>query len=390
MSRRIPRLVFAFLWMLSVASCSDAPSDAGAEPSTKTTGAVCGEGGTGFLVRSGGGGLIPFGAWVMFELGGYVAIDPSCRFAMSTSNGVMLGGTLTDAQAEELSAFLALEEWEALEPEYSRSCATHIGPTSFRWGRRSLELHPCSQLEPQPADFRHDLLELPGELFDRLEPWSEPLDGPMRYVLVDNSEIEYSDRLFQNVPRWPLGDPDAVAVVPTYDGLPPEARVANGEDAAQVREIRDAWVAEEIGARYAGFAPVVGPDGRRYELYARDVASDFEVEGGLVVPWLTTGRLHVTAVVFTEASAIDFTVYCGGASQPFAAGSLEDSGGSDERYWRGQVEDAPAGTCRVELNAIAGDGSPLDCVEYADVGSSATTTIRAGWSNGTSFRCGGR
>lgn len=386
---RHPTTVLAILLASALASCGDETT----EPTVAAEAmpiSVCGEEGVGFLARSSSHGLIPFGARVMSELGSFVAIDPACGFAMPLGDGVMLGGTLTDAQAEELSRFLALEEWETLKPEYSGWCASHLGPTSFRWGERSLELQPCSRLEPPPVDFRHDLLELRGALLERLEPWGQPLDGPVRYVLVDNSEAhdrEGSDRSFRDAPVWPLGDPDAVAVMETYDGPPPEVHVASGGEAMLLRAIRDAWVAEEIGWPYTSFVPVVGPDGRRYELYARDVASDFEVEGGLVVPWLTTGELHLTAVVTTEASAIDFAVYCEDTAEPVAVGSLEDQGGSDAGYWRGEVNDVPAGACRVELNATAADGTRLDCVAYAD--GTDTPTIRSGSVNNASFRCGG-
>jgi len=389
---RLPIIALAALIVLSLASCGDEATDATTgDPTVAATRiSVCGEGGVGFLVRSSGGGLIPFGARVLFELGSYVAVDRSCRFVMSRGNGVVLGGTLSSAQADKLSRFLALGEWGTLAQEYSRSCWTHIGPTSFRWGERRLELYPCSQLPPQPADFRHDLLALPLELGELLEPWSEPLDGPMRYVLVDNSEAyEGIDFVapFQNAPLWPLGDPSTVAVVESFDGLGPPVEVAMDDDAMRLRAIRNAWAKEEIGSRYSSFAPVVGPDGRRYELYVRDVAIGFETDGGLTVPWLTEGRLHVTAVVFAEASRIEFTVFCGDSTNPFTSGALEDTGGNDERYWRGEIEGVPGGICRVELNATAQNGNSLTCTQWLEVGGTDSPTIRSGWINNATFRC---
>lgn len=289
---RLPTTLLAILFALALASCGDETTEPTLDdPAAAATPiSVCGQDGVGFFVSAGGHGLIPFGARVMFELGSFAVIDPSCKFAISSGKGILLGGTLDEAQAEAISRFLALEEWEVLPPEYAGRCASHLGATIFRWGERRLALLPCYQIPEQPDDFRHDLLALRSKLIDRLEPWSEPLDGPMRYVLVDNSEaweVEDSPRQFANAALWPLGDPDTVAVVPTYDGPLPSVEVATENDAAQVRAIRDASMKGDIGSQHTYFAPIIGPDGRRYELYSRDVAADFEADGALVVPWLT-------------------------------------------------------------------------------------------------------
>ena len=389
---RLPATALAILATSLLAACGGGSGEPSAMNPDQAAApiSVCGDDGVGFLVRSSGAGLLPFGAHVLFELGSYVAIDPSCRFAMTGENGIVHGGTLTSAQADELSRFLALEEWEMLALEYSKSCASHVGPTSFRWGRRRLELQNCSLLPPPPDDFRHDLLELHQEIVSRLEPSSEPLDGPMRYVLVDNSEA-YEGlsivREFRDAPQWPLGDPRTVAVVETFDGLRPAVQVVAGDAATHLRAIRNAWAQEVIGTRYQLFAPVVGSDGRRYELYIRDVAVGFEVEGGLIVPWLAEGTLGVTAIASADASRIDFTVSCGESDVAFASGTLEDTGGQSERYWRAQIEGVPAGPCRVELSAIDENGSPLICRPWVEVGGTGTPTIRPGWIDNASFRC---
>ena len=155
----------------------------------------------------------------------------------------------------------------------------------------------------------------------------------------------------------------------------------------RLRAIRNAWLKGDIGVPYSHFAPVVDEDGRRYEFYVRDVAVDFEVDGGLTVPWLTEGRLSVTAVVFTEASRIDFTVFCSDPRNPVTTGSLEDSGGDNERYWRREIDGIPGGTCRVELNATTENGTSLNCAAWVEVGGTDAPTILPGWSNSAIFRC---
>ncbi len=142
--------VFALAAAIWLGACADNP----AQP-------VCGEGGVGFMVQR----------WpvngldvhqVLAELGSnYVVVDPSCRFTVYDATdghiGAAVEGQLTDDQAAELSAFLALQEWEGLEDFYG---LTVCDGSNFRfaWGDRTLALAPACGASgttgsvPTPAD----------------------------------------------------------------------------------------------------------------------------------------------------------------------------------------------------------------------------------------------
>ncbi len=272
--------VFALAAAIWLGACADNP----AQP-------VCGEGGVGFMVQR----------WpvngldvhqVLAELGSnYVVVDPSCRFTVYDATdghiGAAVEGQLTDDQAAELSAFLALQEWEGLEDFYG---LTVCDGSNFRfaWGDRTLALAPaCGATAEQPEAFRHQLTTLSRDLASRLRPLGEPVSGPVRYLLGRGNESPLVDAGFEGAPAWPLEIPPESVLLDQGEPGPLGliVQTADGEDARRLRALRTALLDGEFGVSHASFTPIVQPDGSRYALNVRDVVEFETADGEPFVPW---------------------------------------------------------------------------------------------------------
>lgn len=404
----IPRTVIPFLVAAAcLCSCSDTASESCQDPGTCVESAkvaVCGEGGVGFLSVIGGGG--PLYSVLQVELGHhYVVVDTSCRFAVFEMNlpsmGSAVEGQLTAEQANELNEFLALEEWDGLEPNYGPCGVPDAAGAVMRWGDRSVSLggssmDPCPEL---PADFRHDLPALPGELASRLKALGTPASGPARYVLIagDQNREDYPDDLdYVGAPAWPLDiSPEVASMTLSGEDHPlgfgdRQVLVAEGDDARALRFLRAAFLAGQFGRPYSWLLPIEEPDGSRYQLEVRDVVQ-FELEGQPVVPWLAKGNMRVTTIAPLSFTRVRFTLFCDADNPdaPTAEVELEvpnEDFGGDVRYWRGGIEDLPQGTCRIDHIATNALGE-VSCAPFQEVDETGSITIRAGWTTSAAFSC---
>lgn len=262
---------------------------------------VCGQRGAGLVIQFGGGGLVsPGEALLSRELGAvYVVVDSSCKFiayrGFSDDPGVAVTGRLTAAQAAELDAYLDLEAWSSLAPEYYAQVSD--GPTlRFDWGTRSTTMHGgCYENRcGAPPEFPHDANELAIDVAERLQAWGTPVCGAVRYLLIgggtrpapDPTDPFYRPDPFMASAAWPLDiAPEEVAaneLTPGSNGV----HVASEDDAARLRELRRlrAEGVLETWSTLVPAIPIEQPDGSRYLLYVRDVV-EFERDNRPWVPW---------------------------------------------------------------------------------------------------------
>ncbi|MGB5812651.1 MAG: hypothetical protein WBG86_19105 [Polyangiales bacterium] len=392
-------LCASWLWGCSDAGAGQSCDESGACAASRET-ALCGEGGAGFLVWTGGGQLSSI---LQTELGHrYIVVDTSCRFVVydmvTPSIGVAVQGTLTPEQADELSDFLALEEWYELAPGYGPCGVLDAGGTTMKWSDRTVTLGGGSGVDcaERPSDFRHDLDRVPSELASHLEALGTPVSGAVRYVLVpsdSNGETYPDNPSYANAPEWPLDIPIEVASMPGEDGAGflgwehVRVMVADGDDARALRDLRTAFLDGQVGQPRAWSIPIEQPDGSRYQLELRDVV-EFELDGQPVVPWLATGDLSITTLAPPSVMGISFSVFCEGASDPVADGASEvfhgASGGT--QYWGGEATELPQGFCQVVHVATTAEGE-LRCGPFENVGEAGAISIRAGWTTYASFTC---
>jgi len=235
------------------------------------------------------------------ELGYYIVVDRSCRFAVSetTSMAVAVEGMLTQQQADELSDFLALSEWEGLASVHGFSLCDGAG-TRFAFGDRIIDLIPFCGAVPipeVPTDFVHVLGTLPRELASRLRPLGEPASGPVRYELGRDGETSFPDPVYEGAPEWPLDTPAALLsiLVPSEDMFLSSGTLrvwtATGPDAVRLRALRAGWLKGEIrGLEEVQFIPIAGRDGHRYRLVLRDVVEFESGDGEAFVSWIDLGQ----------------------------------------------------------------------------------------------------
>ena len=331
----------------------------------------------------------------------FIVVDTSCRFVVydlqTPSVGTAIEGTLTPEQATELSDFLVLEEWYELGPAYGPCGIADGGTTTIKWSDRTVTLGggaSAADCEEPPADFRHELDKVLSQVASQLEALGTPASGDIRYLLWpwDTTRATYpDDPAYINPAEWPLDiAPENLATPgpsdPVYwqDALP---RVAKGDDAQALRDLRTAFLEGDVGPAHASSIPIEQLDGSRYQLELRDVI-EFELDGRPVVPWRTKGDLRLTAIASPSVTGVSFKVFCGGAGDPVAQGDLElfyESG--DERYWSGGATDLPQGPCEVSQVATTAEGE-LPCSPYGSDDDSLTISIRAGWTTFVSFNCG--
>lgn len=280
-----PYLVLAVIWF---SGCGTADDSGGIVDSA--TRAVCGEGGTGFVLRSTGGQL---GLELFSELGfRFTVISPSCRFAVSDTSqdyqGAAVEGSLTDEQAEELSALLRLDAWDDFEPQYGVS-GCDAGWVRYAIGDRVFDVVPFCPISPipeKPDAFRESTTRI-EEAVSRLRSLGEPASGPVRYVLCRTTSTH---RRYDGAPEWPLDvSVDVASMTTLSEGPPffeiPVIHVAEGEDASQLRALRSEFLKGDTSPLGAGI-PIKEPDGARFDLYVRDVIEFETADGKAFVPWV--------------------------------------------------------------------------------------------------------
>ncbi|MEM8610205.1 MAG: hypothetical protein AAGF92_24160 [Myxococcota bacterium] len=281
--------------VLSLGSCGDGTGATGGSGGAASAPLrVCGDGGIGFVGQIAGGNQ---DIDVYRELGFvFVAIDPACRFVATESVPGHLGtafvGTLTAAQAAEVSAFLALDQWEELDPVYG---AAVCGGSSARYavGEQIFEVVPsCGAVAfpGPPNDFPHSLARLASELASMLRDLGTPATGDVRYQLLRERAGGNPPPAFNaGAATWPLDVPIDSLSVPPIDGsanrLSP-VWTATGEDADKLRAVRVAFLEGEFGFDHEGAMPLADTDGSRFYLFVRDVIEFESASGEASVCWV--------------------------------------------------------------------------------------------------------
>ena len=108
-----------------------------------------------------------------------------------------------------------------------------------------------------------------------------PVSGPARYVLV-TQDGDWSAAVQAQATPWPLTLPAASAALTTaqaYMYQRGSSSVATGDEAASLRNIRNASVSTNVRMLTGGYLPVVDETGARYQLYVRDAIPPGKPQG---------------------------------------------------------------------------------------------------------------
>jgi hypothetical protein len=226
-----------------------------------------------FAAHSGGGnlsGLPPF----LSELGwSLLLIDGQCRYyAMTAPDREIRTGTLNDADALSFSQELSLGAWQGL-PQ-SRGCPdASVQSYAFGADRTSVS---C---ESTPLSQAHDAW------LERLYDAGSPVDGPVRYWVIEPSNEQWPDSNPAIALPYPLAGAPAATSRPFEPGNPLVA--SDPGDAAKLRALRAEYQATPpatLGPQYS-IPVVLGTPERSsvyYDLSLRDTVP-FEIDGALAI-----------------------------------------------------------------------------------------------------------
>ncbi|MEM8607944.1 MAG: hypothetical protein AAGF92_12610 [Myxococcota bacterium] len=351
------------------------------EPAIEVDAKICGDGGIGFAAHQMSlcCGAVHPGQLVAWELGRFLAVDPSCEFVVTNyvddSLGTAIGGRLTTEQAEELRRVLSLGDFGNLPPRIGlESTFPPAGTNRYAWGDQRVEFG-AGTTRPDGEALVQRFNDLFDEIASRLRGWGRPVEGPVRYVVFSEGTAQPDQAIEETRLEWPLDVPLGLLSVHVPDPGStfafPRAWEARDEDAVALKSLREEWLSTQFGRRFPSSIRITETDDRMFSVYIRDVV-DFEVDTRPVVPWATTGTLHteVRAPASTEAIALEVT--CDGRNA--ARTSLElVSTGDDTARWGGTTEGLPITECDGRVVAVHPDRE-LQCDPIEAV------VIPQGWS----------
>jgi hypothetical protein len=215
----------------------------------------------------GGGQTLP-GSRVVIENGfRYLVVTGDCRYwVMKDDELDVHEGTLTPQEAAGVETALRLSEWSSLNAMYAR-CGADVPSDLLRFDETRVAISGC--IGGEAPKWLVAGLEMSLE---KLYAAGTSVEGPTRFLLITEASI-WPALLEARAALWPLAD-DPMTLARTYEEAsrytPGTSQVASSADAGALRKLRRDFFASGGGQYSGGFIPVLGPDGARYQLFARD------------------------------------------------------------------------------------------------------------------------
>jgi hypothetical protein len=229
----------------------------------------------------GGGQTLP-GSQVTSENGfSYLLVTGQCHFwVMNSADADVHEGQLADSEAFSLSNTLRLGDWSGLDAAYG-TCALDVPSRLLRFRDTRVTISgSCGGTLAAPPAWLSD--GIAGSVQD-LYAKGTPVAGPVRFLLM-TEQGTWSSQVEKRAAAWPLAD-DPASLALTYEAasryVAGSSQMVSATDAEELRELRRVFFESGGGPFSGGFIPVVGSDGARYELFARD-AIPLEDEQGLL------------------------------------------------------------------------------------------------------------
>lgn len=238
-----------------------------------------------YLYGDGNEQLPGLGSTVMMENGrSYFLVDRGCRYwdyigyRLKYRWGDVFSGVLSSDQAQALASDLRLGDWGDTNGWYEEK-----GGSVLIWWAGQVEPF---QDEPRYTDTRW-IQQVVGNLGQDLEISGSLWSGNVRYALADAQVDNLVQRAsFVEGPTavWPLSVAPEDVALSSHDRYPWKSRLATGDDATRLRDLRNQGLEGVIAVDTRDFIPIVQPDGTAYALYVRDSIPLEDDQGYLVLP----------------------------------------------------------------------------------------------------------
>jgi hypothetical protein len=190
-----------------------------------------------FAAHEGGGNASGIPSLVLETAFDFLLIDGHCRYyAMTSPDEEIRTGVLPLADAKSLSGDFLLGHWQGLE-HLGFGCPD-AGTSAFAFAQDRAE-SSCTTTPLTRA-----LAVWLGRLYDA----GSPVDGEVRYGVVEASNEAWPESSPQAALPYPFKDPAPIATEPFVEMKP---QLASGADAATLRELRTTY--------QSGPQPVQGP-----------------------------------------------------------------------------------------------------------------------------------
>lgn len=202
----------------------------------------------------------------------YLHINGKCEYwayqpdntITSSGHVPVMHGTLAAQQAEDLTQHLMLQDWKDVEVDQTpKSGVSHPSVASFTFAGEGFS---CGCNDSQSSTISARMYQELNALYQV----GEPLDGPVKVLVVDASES--IDTATYPTESWTLSAPITDYAV-TYELASSQSshKVVTGADADILRSMRDRLSAGDYTQRI-GFIPIKSTDGTQlFEVYISDM-----------------------------------------------------------------------------------------------------------------------
>jgi hypothetical protein len=237
-----------------------------------------------FAYQVAGGGPVMPGSEVLSENGFvYLLVSGTCHYwALQDVQGAVREGELSAAAAASFTTELRLGMWSDLPPQGPSCPDAPSAVVRFADDRYELP-SPCPAQDAGAGTALADAVRARAQ---SLHDAGAPVAGSVRFVLVMEG-ADWSTAVRERAAPWPLAEAAAdVALTPGQARMYQRgsSRRASGDEAAALRDVRDASAAADVRQLTGGFIPVVDGSGGRYQLYVRDAIPP-ENDQGLLPPF---------------------------------------------------------------------------------------------------------